>query len=60
MHNRSQNLVAALALLAFPLLACDEPAVIDGESGLGVGEKVTPFHPYHVSGPDKGTDTCPP
>lgn len=29
-------------------------------SGLGVGERVTPFHPTHVGGPDKGTDTCPP
>jgi len=30
------------------------------KSGLAVGESVTPFHPTHVSGPDKGTDTCPP
>lgn len=30
------------------------------KSGLEVGEMVTPFHPQHVSGPDKGTDTCPP
>jgi len=30
------------------------------KSGLEVGEMVTPFHPTHVSGPDKGTDTCPP
>lgn len=29
-------------------------------SGLSVGESVTPFHPTHVTGPDKGTDTCPP
>lgn len=29
-------------------------------SGLEVGEMVTPFHPTHLSGPDKGTDTCPP
>ncbi len=30
------------------------------ESGLKVGESVTPFHPTHISGPDKGTETCPP
>lgn len=30
------------------------------KSGLEVGESVTPFHPTHLSGPDKGTDTCPP
>lgn len=29
-------------------------------SGLKVGETVTPFHPTHVSGPLKGTDSCPP
>lgn len=29
-------------------------------SGLSVGEMVTPFHPKHIAGPDKGTDTCPP
>jgi protocatechuate 3,4-dioxygenase beta subunit len=32
----------------------------NAKSGLNVGEMVTPFHPTHVSGPDKGTDTCPP
>jgi protocatechuate 3,4-dioxygenase beta subunit len=41
----------ALASLAFPALA---------NSGLGLGESVTPFHPTHITGPDKGTDTCPP
>ncbi len=29
-------------------------------SGLKNGEYVSPFHPQHLSGPDKGTDTCPP
>lgn len=28
-------------------------------SGLGVGENVSPFEPTHVTGPDKGTNTCP-
>ncbi|MBA3726154.1 MAG: hypothetical protein H0W86_06800 [Armatimonadetes bacterium] len=30
------------------------------DSGLSVGEITTPFHPTHVSGPDKGTKNCPP
>ena len=30
------------------------------DSGLKVGEMVTPFHPKHVSGPLKGTSDCPP
>ena len=30
------------------------------ESGLNVGETVVPFHPHHVTGPNKGTDACPP
>ncbi len=30
------------------------------ESGLSVGEYVSPFHPWHVTGPNKGTDACPP
>lgn len=41
---------AALAAFAFASI----------KSGLEVGEMVTPFHPKHLSGPDKGTDTCPP
>lgn len=34
--------------------------VLAASSGLAKGESVTPFHPSHVAGPDKGTDTCPP
>lgn len=48
----SSLLVAAVAL---PVLAFNNT-----NSGLNVGEVVTPFHPKHVAGPDKGTDTCPP
>jgi thiol-disulfide isomerase/thioredoxin len=33
---------------------------VNSSSGLNVGEMVTPFHPKHIAGPDKGTDTCPP
>ncbi|MDK3158862.1 hypothetical protein QPK87_20100 [Kamptonema cortianum] len=43
-----------MATLALPALA------MAPESGLKVGESVTPFHPQHIAGPDKGTDTCPP
>lgn len=30
------------------------------DSGLKVGDFVSAFHPNHVTGPHKGTDTCPP
>jgi len=43
-------LVAALALPAF----ANAP-----DSGLKVGDLTSAFEPHHVSGPDKGTDTCP-
>ncbi|MCU0315527.1 MAG: hypothetical protein MUC92_02925 [Fimbriimonadaceae bacterium] len=42
--------VAAIALPAFAAVT----------SGLRAGDRVIPFHPTHVAGPDKGTDTCPP
>ena len=29
------------------------------ESGVKVGESVSAFEPFHVTGPDKGTNTCP-
>lgn len=41
-----------LAAIALPALAAN--------SGLAVGESVTPFHPVHVTGPNKGTKACPP
>jgi len=51
-----KGIFAACAVVAFAL-----PAIAGSvKSGLEVGEMVTPFHPTHVSGPDKGTDTCPP
>lgn len=43
---------ASVAALSF--------AALNANSGLNVGEAVTPFHPKHITGPDKGTDTCPP
>jgi hypothetical protein len=30
------------------------------DSGLAVGDMVTPFNPQHVTGPHKGTNACPP
>jgi protocatechuate 3,4-dioxygenase beta subunit len=44
----------ALTVLALPALA------MAPKSGLQPGETVSAFHPNHISGPDKGTDTCPP
>lgn len=46
---------ATLAAGAFATLAL---AAVD--SGLKAGEMVTPFHPRHVTGPNKGTSACPP
>jgi len=45
----------ALAAVSVPLIA-----VSGADSGLKVGEFVTPFHPSHVTGPHKGTKACPP
>lgn len=43
-------LVAAVSVTAFALNSVD--------SGLKVGDFVSAFHPTHVAGPFKGTDTC--
>lgn len=49
------------ALVAAVATAITVPVIgFNIDSGLNVGEMVTPFHPKHVSGPDAGTDTCPP
>lgn len=49
------------ALVASLAAAITVPVVaFNLNSGLAVGEMVTPFHPKHVAGPDAGTDTCPP
>lgn len=53
MKNALLGTVAVLAL-ALPAFASAP------DSGLKVGEMVSAFHPTHVGGPDKGTDTCPP
>lgn len=46
--------VAALAIAAFGFVGSGE------KSGIEVGEMVSAYHPKHVSGPDAGTDNCPP
>ncbi len=53
MKNKILTLFSVSALAAVVLAA---PL----SSGLKPGEYVSPFHPQHLSGPDKGTDTCPP
>jgi len=53
MSKKMLSIIAAVAVLALPVLA-------NVESGLRVGEAVTPFHPTHVTGPLKGTTKCPP
>lgn len=52
--------VAILGAVAAFALALPVMATAPVDSGLKVGDLVTPFHPTHVGGPDKGTDTCPP
>lgn len=46
-------LIAVVSVTAFAVA----PGV---DSGLKIGDFVSAFHPNHVSGPHKGTDTCPP
>lgn len=53
MKNKILSLFSVCALTAVVLAA---PL----SSGLKPGEYVSSFHPQHLSGPDKGTDTCPP
>ncbi len=54
MKNNVLFTLSAFAVFALPAFA-SQP-----ESGLKVGDRVPAFHPQHVSGPLKGTDTCPP
>lgn len=46
-----------MLLLMFALSASALGQVVD--SGLAIGKDCPAFDPYHVSGPDKGTRTCP-
>ncbi len=47
-------------MLTMLIAAAAFAPVSDIDSGLNVGQGVTPFHPQHVTGPHKGTDACPP
>ncbi len=50
-----RNRVAWVAALALPVFALAGRI----SSGLKPGEFVSAFEPHHVTGPDRGTDTCP-
>jgi hypothetical protein len=54
MTKKFLSIFAAVSILALPVFASNP------ESGLKVGETVTPFNPTHVTGPLKGTNNCPP
>ena len=51
-----RKILAMAAVLVAVLLL---PALADVQSGLDVGNPTPPFHPQHVAGPDRGTQTCP-
>ena len=55
MSKKMLSIFAAVSVLAIPVVAS-----LSTESGLKIGETVTPFHPTHVTGPLKGTKDCPP
>jgi len=42
-----------------PLSTTEEKTTEELVSGLDLGQTLPAFHPIHVTGPDKGTDTCP-
>jgi hypothetical protein len=52
--NKVLYTLSAVGVLALPALAQNP------ESGLNVGDTTPAFNPIHVSGPKKGTNTCPP
>jgi len=52
----TKTIIATVALSAVAVLACAGTL----SSGLNQGERVSAFHPQHVTGPHKGTDACPP
>jgi hypothetical protein len=54
MSKKLLSIFTALSVLVLPAMAGT------AESGLKVGETVTPFHPTHITGPLKGTNDCPP
>ncbi len=48
-----------LVLFAVAVGCAGAPAGPKPLSGLPIGARTEAHHPNHVSGPDKGTDTCP-
>jgi hypothetical protein len=54
MSKKLLSIFSALSILVLPAIA-EGP-----ESGLKVGDTVTPFNPTHITGPLKGTNNCPP
>ena len=48
-----KSILATVALVAIAI-----PVFASIESGLKVGDRVTPFHPDHVSGPLAGSSNC--
>ena len=54
MSKKLLSIFTALSVLVLPALAGSV------ESGLKVGETVSPFHPTHITGPLAGTNNCPP
>lgn len=60
--TRNVGMVFAALLLGSSLLAGEEVASKPEEelqSGLELGKTLPAFNPIHVTGPDKGTNTCP-
>jgi hypothetical protein len=49
--------VQVSALILLGLCAFSAQAA---ESGLAVGNDISPFNPQHLTGADKATTTCPP
>jgi protocatechuate 3,4-dioxygenase beta subunit len=55
--NRIATLIAGVAAVAGAALClADSPAL---KSGVDIGGALSAFHPTHVTGADKGTNTCP-
>jgi hypothetical protein len=62
MTIKQLGVIAAFGTLAFTALAFRPaaPEPVSGpESGLKVGDMVSAYDPNHVTGPLKGTTTCP-
>ena len=54
-----KHLSILLILFALAVGCASKPSGPKPLSGLAIGSHCEAHHPTHVSGPDKGTDTCP-